>query len=65
MAGEIADEANSCIRAFSEHLNWEIIELNALLDYIHPLMEREIRSPQALEAWYEARVMIRIIRGAR
>ena len=37
MAGEIADEANTCIRAFSEHLKCEIIELNARIDHVHLL----------------------------
>ena len=37
IAGEIADEVNTCIRAFSEHLNCEIIELNARIDHVHLL----------------------------
>lgn len=37
IAGEIADEVTNRIRAFSEHLNCEIIELSARRDHIHLL----------------------------
>jgi hypothetical protein len=38
MAGEIADEVNNCIRAFSEQLKCEIVELNVRIDHVHILV---------------------------
>ena len=37
MAGQIADEVNNCIRAFSEQQKCEIIELNVRIDHVHLL----------------------------
>ncbi len=37
IAGQIADEVNNCIRAFSEQKNCEIIELNVRIDHVHLL----------------------------
>ncbi len=37
IAGEIADVVNNCIRAFSEQLKCEIIELNVHIDHVHLL----------------------------
>ena len=34
----MAEEANTCIRAFSEHLKCEVIELNVQNDHIHVLV---------------------------
>ncbi len=37
MAGQIADEVNNCIRAFSEQQQCEVIELNVRIDHVHLL----------------------------
>jgi putative transposase len=37
LTGEIALDADSCIRAFSEQLRCEIIELNVQIDHVHLL----------------------------
>ena len=38
LTGQLAEEANNCIRAFSEHLKCEVIELNVQNDHIHILV---------------------------
>jgi len=37
IAGEIANEVENCIRAFSEQAKGEIIELNVQIDHVHLL----------------------------
>ena len=37
IAGKIADEVNNCIRAFTEQLKCEIVELNVCMDHVHLL----------------------------
>ena len=38
LTGEIAKDVESCIRAFSERLRCEVIELNVQVDHIHVLV---------------------------
>lgn len=35
LTGQVADEANRCIRAFSEQKGCEVIELSVQLDHVH------------------------------
>ena len=37
LTGEIASDVESCIRAFSERLKCEVIELNVQIDHVHLL----------------------------
>ena len=38
LTGQVAEEVNTCIRAFSAHLKCEVIELNVQIDHIHVLV---------------------------
>ena len=38
LSGPVAEEVSHCIRAFSEHLRCEIIELNVQNDHVHLLV---------------------------
>ncbi|SDU66181.1 IS200/IS605 family transposase [Desulfobacula phenolica] len=35
LTGKVADEANRCIRAFSEQQGCEVFELNVQIDHVH------------------------------
>ncbi|MEA3275048.1 MAG: IS200/IS605 family transposase [Pseudomonadota bacterium] len=38
LSGPVAEEVGSCIRAFSEQLSSEVVELNIQIDYVHLLV---------------------------
>ena len=38
LTGQVAEEVNTCIRAFSAHLKCEVIELNVQIDHMHVLV---------------------------
>ena len=38
LSGPVAGEVGNCVRAFSEHLKCEIVELNMQMDHVHLLV---------------------------
>ena len=38
LSGPVAGEVGNCVRAFSEHLKCEMVELNIQMDHVHLLV---------------------------